>query len=137
MSYTPTEWATGDVVTAPKLNNIEDELVKLDKTFRLTFKSSDGTYDVIPVYSLFYARGTYIVKFATNSYIEVNTENDVTLLFNCKDADSILMNLSGCIAQVGDTPPILEGDGTLQGSTLTLNGDATITFAGTPEADPE
>lgn len=30
MSYTPTEWATGDVVTAEKLNKIEDELVALD-----------------------------------------------------------------------------------------------------------
>lgn len=30
MSYTPTEWAAGDVVTAEKLNKIEDELVALD-----------------------------------------------------------------------------------------------------------
>ena len=28
MSYTPTEWATGDVITADKLNNMEDGIVK-------------------------------------------------------------------------------------------------------------
>lgn len=27
MSYTPTEWKTGDVITAPKLNNIEQGIV--------------------------------------------------------------------------------------------------------------
>lgn len=30
MSYTPTEWSTGDVITAEKLNNIEQGIVSHD-----------------------------------------------------------------------------------------------------------
>ena len=30
MTYTPTKWKKGDVVTSVGLNNIEDELVELD-----------------------------------------------------------------------------------------------------------
>lgn len=32
MSYTPTEWKTGDIITAPKLNNIEQGIVNLDRS---------------------------------------------------------------------------------------------------------
>lgn len=33
MSYTPTTWATGDVITADKLNNMEDGIVKAGSVY--------------------------------------------------------------------------------------------------------
>lgn len=51
MSYTPTEWRTGDVITADKLNKIEDALVGLsllsDGTFKITKEGND--LEIIPV----------------------------------------------------------------------------------------
>lgn len=49
MSYTPTEWKTGDIITAPKLNNIEQGIVNLDRSnveiVRLRFtQSGDGIW---------------------------------------------------------------------------------------------
>lgn len=36
MAYTPTEWKTGDVITAPKLNNIEQGIVNGGDLFVIT-----------------------------------------------------------------------------------------------------
>lgn len=36
MSYTPIEWKIGDVITAEKLNNMEDGIVSLDTIFPVT-----------------------------------------------------------------------------------------------------
>ena len=48
MSYTPTEWTTGDIITAPNLNNIEQGIVNLYgskvEIVRLRFtQSGDGS----------------------------------------------------------------------------------------------
>ncbi len=48
MSYTPTTWATGDTITAAKLNNIEDGIANAgggwDAIIRLTHAENSG-YD--------------------------------------------------------------------------------------------
>lgn len=43
MSYTKTTWATGDVVTATKLNNIETCLDAIGNRFIVTLTISDNT----------------------------------------------------------------------------------------------
>lgn len=136
MSYAPTEWKTGDVVTALKLNNIEDELVKLDKTFRLTFKCSANAYKVATIHSIYKQGDEYNVTF----YPVAATANcspsvDVTLVFNCKDATNLIMDITNCVSETDtNISPILEGDASLdENNVLTLNGDATITFAGSGE----
>lgn len=42
MSYTPTEWATGDVITAEKLNNIEGGLSNLNMVIPILYDEDNG-----------------------------------------------------------------------------------------------
>lgn len=44
MSYTPTEWATGDVITADKLNNMESGIVGAGLIFELNLIQTDDTH---------------------------------------------------------------------------------------------
>lgn len=43
MSYTPTEWATGDVITAEKLNNMESGIVGAGSTLMVTATGNPDT----------------------------------------------------------------------------------------------
>ena len=45
MAYTPTEWKTGDVITAPKLNNIEQGIVGAGNVLLLRFDLETGQAD--------------------------------------------------------------------------------------------
>lgn len=47
MSYTPTTWETGDVITADRLNNIEQGVLNAGSTIYyvdITYDDDDGTY---------------------------------------------------------------------------------------------
>ena len=50
MSYTPTEWKTGDVITAEKLNNIENGVVNAKEVAVFEFTPNEGlvTTDCTP-----------------------------------------------------------------------------------------
>lgn len=50
MSYTPTEWKTGDVITAEKLNNIENGVVNAKEVavFEFTPNGAEVTTDCTP-----------------------------------------------------------------------------------------
>lgn len=43
MSYTPTDWKTGDVITADKLNNIEGGIAD-NNMFYVNIQENDGNY---------------------------------------------------------------------------------------------
>lgn len=45
MSYTPTEWATGDVITAEKLNNMEDGIVGSAKVLFIEVNEETGVFN--------------------------------------------------------------------------------------------
>lgn len=45
MSYTPTEWKTGDTITAEKLNNMEDGIVGSAKVLFVEADDETGAYN--------------------------------------------------------------------------------------------
>ncbi len=53
MSYTPTEWQTGDVVTAEKLNNIENGIENASDggALVITATESEGTHTLDKTYA--------------------------------------------------------------------------------------
>ena len=82
MSYTPTNWATGDVITAAKLNKLEQGVASaggvliatdtngtLDKTwqelydapFAVIKMNEDGEMYTFPVFGLYEDSGEYVV----------------------------------------------------------------------------
>ena len=100
MSYTPTNWQTGDIVTAQKLNNIETGISNAANPFIVTLTPTaldySGTMDktVAEIYAAYQA-GKRIVFSVSNStstiivspFIGINV-NDVYPSFNAH----IIMN---------------------------------------------
>lgn len=98
MAYTPTVWATGDVITAEKLNKAENGIAvanadvlivtvsegTLDKKFSeiysaypkvLLANADDGEILYAPVAQFFIAEGSeYVVKFGSSNYIATTAD---------------------------------------------------------------
>lgn len=51
MAYTPTVWATGDVITAEKLNKAEQGIADAYEVFTVTVTESNGTYTADKTYA--------------------------------------------------------------------------------------
>ena len=66
MSYDPTTWATGDTITAAKLNKVEQGIVAAS--------SSGGGNPTALVHSSDFSRGTYVGWFAAAKWDESENE---------------------------------------------------------------
>jgi hypothetical protein len=79
MSYTPTEWQTGDTITAEKLNNMEQGIENASKSFIVTLTPTaqdfSGTMDkTVAEINAAYEAGKDIlfrVLTSANSYVDV------------------------------------------------------------------
>lgn len=93
MSYTPTEWKTGDVITAEKLNNMESGIAGTSGVTVVTFSvdsndniTSSFTYQEIE--AIYKSGGTLIGKLVDDS----TNGNLITLLTMCS-----VINASGYV----------------------------------------
>jgi hypothetical protein len=121
MAYTPTEWKTGDVITAPKLNNIEQGIVNAPGIAVFEFEAiwddnnrvvTDVTVqDVIDAYSA--------GKLCVASYVvRRSTESADMLPKTFALFDYILPEDGGAIAKHLDIRKVNETTGNTQSQTL-------------------
>lgn len=121
MSYTPTEWQTGDTITAEKLNKMENGIENANSPFIVTLTPTDldysGTMDkTVAEINAAYEAGKDIlfrVLTSANSYVDVPMSyagRDTTLQYPNFGAE-IIQNPTSLmiVAFTGDT-----NDGTKQ-----------------------
>ena len=104
MSYTPTEWATGDVITAEKLNNIEQGIVGGERfVITATNVADENTPQTVPtldkttteILEAFKVGKVPLLKIVTPIGFTYLTDN-VTVMFSDSDIDGVIFTFNGC-----------------------------------------
>lgn len=149
MSYTPTEWVTGDIVTAEKLNKLENavangvvpEYTYADKGKVLTLGegSESETVVVVPEQTVTIVEGGSYLTNADFSSVSVGTSGTMTI-----DTDSfqvIAQNLDGMIgfmAEEGGESYAIATDGTDVFFETSITGTHTVSLtASVPSVEPK
>ena len=86
MSYTKTTWKTGDVITAEKLNKIEDQVAANEEAI-----SQGGTNLITVTYTYDSETALYTTQATFGEVLEA-FENGVTVMFTTSEEDSVNAN---------------------------------------------
>lgn len=105
MSYTPTEWQTGDTITAEKLNNMEDGIENANEPFIVTLTPTaqdySGTMDkTVAEINAAYEAGRKIVFRVYSSAARFN-EVEVTVVY--KDGSYTYPSFNAYLIVVADS----------------------------------